>query len=409
MSQANPQHPATGEILLRRRKLFRMIMSQRQGKIAVLGLSYPFRGGIAHYSTLLVRELRKKHAVKFITLRRQYPELLFPGKTQYDPSARGLTEENHALIDSVNPASWLKAALTLKREKVDLVVVQWWNPFFGLAFGTIANLLTLLSDSKICFLCHNVLPHESTVVDRMLSKYAFLTSNYFIVHSDEDRCHLLSMKPRAVVRKNVHPTYAIFGDFSAHEKSQARSELGIPPDKKTLLFFGLIRPYKGLKYLIQAMADVTKSIDCVLLVVGEFYESKEEYLSLIRQLGLEQYIVIRDEYVKNEAVSLYFSSADVVVLPYVTATQSGIVQIAFGLNKPVITTNVGGLPEAVEDGKTGFVVDPASSDQLAEAILKFYQGNYEAEFSERIRENSHAFSWDAEVSSIESFLADQPA
>jgi glycosyltransferase involved in cell wall biosynthesis len=381
-------------------------MGQRQPKIAVLGLSYPFRGGIAHHSTLLVRELRKKYAVKFFTLSRQYPELFFPGKTQFDHSAHGLTEENHALIDSVNPASWVKAAFTLKKEKVDLVVVQWWNPFFGLAFGTIVNLLNLVSNSKICFLCHNVMPHESTVVDRILSKYAFLRSNYFIVHSDEDRRHLLSMKPRAVVRKNVHPTLSIFGDFAAYGKIQARTELGIPPDKKTLLFFGLIRPYKGLKYLIQAMADVTRSIDCVLLVVGEFYESKEEYLSLIRQLRLEEHIVIRDEYVKNEVVSLYFSSADVVVLPYVTATQSGIVQIAFGLKKPVITTNVGGLPEAVEDGKTGFLVDPASPQKLAEAILKFYTGNYEAEFSQRIRETSHAFSWDAEVSSIESFLTE---
>src|SRR5215510_2919917 len=133
-------------------------MSQREQKIAVLGLSYPFRGGIAHYSTLLVRELRKKHAVKFITLSRQYPELLFPGKTQSDNSDQGFTEENHALIDSVNPVSWIKTAFGLKKEKVDLVVVQWWNPFFGLAFGSIANLLTLLSNSKICFLCHNVLP-----------------------------------------------------------------------------------------------------------------------------------------------------------------------------------------------------------------------------------------------------------
>jgi len=385
-----------------------MIMSQREQKIAVLGLSYPFRGGIAHYSTLLVRELRKQHAVKFITLSRQYPELLFPGKTQYDHSARELTEENYALIDSVNPASWLRVAFALKREKVDLVVVQWWNPFFGLAFGTIANLLTLLSDSKICFLCHNVLPHESTLLDRILSRYAFLRSKYFIVHSDEDKRHLLSMKPNAVVRKNVHPTYTIFGDFAAYGKIQARTELGIAPGKKTLLFFGLIRPYKGLKYLILAMAGIVKSIDCVLLVVGEFYEPKEQYLSLIKQLGLEEHIVIRDEYVKNEAVSLYFSSADVVVLPYVTATQSGIVQIAFGLNKPVITTNVGGLPEAVEDGKTGFLVDPESPEKLAEAILKFYEGNYETKFSERIKETSHAFSWDAAVSNIESFLADQP-
>jgi glycosyltransferase involved in cell wall biosynthesis len=384
-------------------------MSQPQPTIAVLGLSYPFRGGIAHHSTLLVRELRKKHVVKFITLKRQYPKLLFPGKTQYDDSEHGLTEQNEALIDSVNPASWFRVAFGLKRAKIDLLVVQWWNPFFGLAFGTIANIVASLSDSKVCFLCHNVLPHESTLLDRILSRYAFLRSKYFIVHSDEDRRHLLSMKPEAVVRKTVHPTLSIFGEFAAYEKSQARAELRIPPEKRTLLFFGLVRAYKGLKYLIQAMGRVVHSLDCMLLVVGEFYEQKDEYLSLVSTLGLEKHIVIRDEYVKNEAVSLYFAAADVVVLPYVTATQSGIVQIAFGMNKPVITTNVGGLPEAVEHGKTGFVVDPESPEKLADAILNFYRGNYEAEFSQRIKENSHAFSWDEEVCSIESFLAEQPA
>jgi glycosyltransferase involved in cell wall biosynthesis len=383
-----------------------MNASRGKSKIAVLGLTYPFRGGIAHHSTLLVRNLRKRYSVKFITLSRQYPTLLFPGKTQYDDSAHSLSEENQPLIDSVNPLSWIKAAFAIKRARVDLVVVQWWNPFFGLAFGTVANLLKIITKTKVCFLCHNVMPHEGTLLDRVLSRYAFRGAKYFIVHSDEDRSNLLSLKPRAVVRKNVHPTFSIFGEFASYEKTQARSELGIRSDQRILLFFGLIRAYKGLKCLIQAMAEVVKSVDCVLWVVGEFYDSKEEYLALIKELGLEAHIVVRDEYVKNEAVPLYFSSADVVVLPYVSATQSGIVQIAFGLNKPVITTNVGGLPEAVEDGRTGFVVDPESPDKLAEAILRFYQGNYEAKFTEQIKEKASVFSWDAEVNSIESFLAE---
>jgi glycosyltransferase involved in cell wall biosynthesis len=253
-------------------------------------------------------------------------------------------------------------------------------------------------------LCHNVMPHESTLLDRVLSRYAFLSVKYFIVHSDEDKSNLLSLKPRAVVRKTVHPTLSIFGEFASYGKSQARAELGIKADEKVLLFFGLVRAYKGLKCLIRAMAEVVKSMDCVLLVVGEFYEAKREYITLINELGLEKHIVVRDEYVKNEAVSLYFSSADVVVLPYVTATQSGIVQIAFGLNKPVITTNVGGLPEAVQDGKTGFVVDPESPEKLADAILRFYADDCEAKFSYNIRENATAFGWDAEVKTIEEFL-----
>jgi glycosyltransferase involved in cell wall biosynthesis len=381
-----------------------MSTGRERQKIAVLGVSYPFRGGIAHYSTLLVRHLRKKYTVQFITLSRQYPALLFPGKTQYDDSAQGLREENEPLVDSVNPVSWVRAAFVLKQGKFDLIVVQWWNPFFALAFGTIANLLHLITKTRICFLCHNVLPHENSWIDRILSRYAFFSIRNFIVHSEEDRRNLLALKTHATVRRSCHPTYSIFGEFGSYKKREARRELGLCPGKRVLLFFGLVRAYKGLKYLIEAMAIVVKSLDCALLVVGEFYDSKEEYLAQIAGLGLENYIEIRDGYVKNELVALYFSSADVVVLPYVSATQSGIVQIAFGLNKPVITTNVGGLPEAVKDGETGFVVDPESPDKLADAILRFYAGDYEFKFSQTIKKNADVFSWDAEVETIESFL-----
>jgi glycosyltransferase involved in cell wall biosynthesis len=378
-------------------------------KIAVLGLSYPFRGGISHYSTLLVRELRKKYTVIFITLSRQYPALFFPGKTQHDSSTARFAEENHAILDSVNPLTWIKTLFLLKKEKVDLLIVQWWNPFFSPAFGTIANLLPFVSKTRVCFLCHNVLPHESSVFDRMLAKYAFLRATRFIVHSNSDRDALLSLRPGSFVRTNCHPTYGIFGDLIRYDKEHAKAKLEIPPHKHVILFFGMVRPYKGLKYLLYAMQDVARHLNCVLMIVGEFYEPKGEYDSLIRKLGLGSHVVVVDQYVKNEEVPLYFAAADVVVLPYVQASQSGIVQIAFGLNRPVIATKVGGLPEAIEDGKTGFVVDPKSPDQLAAAILKFYEGNYEAKFAERIRKNSDAFSWDAEVGNIESFLADQHA
>ena len=373
-------------------------------KIAVLGLSYPFRGGISHYSTLLVRELRRKYRVKFLTLNRQYPDLLFPGKTQYDYSVDKLIEENDSVIDSINPVTWIKAAFILKKENFDLVVVQWWNPFFGFAFGTIVNLLSLISKSNFCFLCHNVAPHESTAFDRILSKYAFLKVKYFIVHSEEDRRNLLSFKPNAIVKKNFHPTYSVFNSFITYEKFQARRKLDIAQNKNILLFFGLIRQYKGLKYLIYAMKEVVKYIDCVLLVVGEFYESKDDYMSMIKSLNLSDYIIVIDEYINNEDVSLYFCSADVVVLPYVEATQSGIIQIAFGLNKPVITTNIGGLPEVVEDGKTGFIVEAKSPESLSEAIIKYYRGNYENKFCEEIKKVSHNFSWDTELRNIELFL-----
>ena len=381
----------------------RQIMNMKK-KIAVIGLSYPFRGGISHYSTLLVRELRKKHDVKFITLYRQYPSILFPGKTQYDYSKKQINEQNDSLIDSINPLTWIKTAIFLFKENVDIVIIQWWHPFFAFSFGTIANLISLISNTKICFLCHNVIPHESTFIDRILIKYAFLKTNYFIVHSEEDKKNLFSFKPNAVLKRNIHPTYSEFSNFSCYEKKQARELLTLNHDKKVVLFFGLIRPYKGLKYLIYAMKEVVKHIDCILLVVGEFYEPKDDYLSIIDQLGLNKHIIIIDKYVKNEDVPLYFGASDVVVLPYISATQSGIVQIAYGLNRPVITTNVGGLPEVVQDGKTGFIVEPESPESLSQAIIKFYKGDYEKYFCREIKKSNNAFSWENEINSIEFFM-----
>jgi glycosyltransferase involved in cell wall biosynthesis len=372
--------------------------------IAVLGLSHPFRGGIAHYSTLLVRELRRHHPVRFLTLRRQYPAFLFPGQSQYDDSAATITEENEPIIDSINPLTWLRTAFTLWRGGYDLVVVQWWNPFFGLAFGTITNLLGLVSRARICFLCHNVLPHEGSLLDRWLTGYAFWRATHFVVHSEQDKANLQALAPRAPVTKTRHPTYAVFGAQDVGDKAAARSQLGLRADRPTLLFFGLIRPYKGLEYLLRAMPLVAREVDCLLLVVGEFYEPKERYTRLIEDLHLGERVKLVDRYVKNEEVSLYFRCADVVVLPYVDATQSGVVQIAFALEVPVITTDVGGLPESVEDGCTGYVVASRSPEQLAEAIVRFYRDAREPLFREEIARRKGEFDWRQETEAITGLL-----
>ena len=380
-------------------------MSCPPGKlIAVLGLSHPFRGGIAHYSTLLVRELRRQHPVRFLTLRRQYPAFLFPGESQYDDSAATITEQNEPIIDSINPLTWLRTAFTLWHGGYDLVVVQWWNPFFGLAFGTITNLLGLVSRARICFLCHNVLPHEGSLLDRWLTGYAFCRATHFVVHSEQDRANLLALAPRAAVTKTRHPTYAVFGAHAVCDKAAARRRLGLGVDGATLLFFGLVRPYKGLEFLLHAMPLVLREVDCLLLVVGEFYEPKARYTHLIDELRLGKQVELVDRYVKNEEVSLYFRSADVVVLPYVEATQSGVVQIAFGLEVPVITTDVGGLPEIVEDGCTGFVVASRSSAQLAEAIVRFYREAREASFRKEIARRRGEFDWRHETEALTGLL-----
>jgi glycosyltransferase involved in cell wall biosynthesis len=374
--------------------------------IAVIGLTHPFRGGIAHYTTLFVRELRKAHHVVFFALTRQYPTFLFPGKTQYDDSQHSIVETHTACIDSINPWTWIKSAWRLKKASPDLVVIQWWHPFFGLAFGTIANLLAYLSNIKVCFLCHNVLPHESTVFDRLLLSYVFWKANYFIVHSEEDQKNLIKLKPEATIKRNIHPSYSIFGDFETYSKCEARQKLGLTIDKKIILFFGLIRKYKGLQYLIRAMPDVIAAFDCTLLIAGEFYDAKTDYMELIDACGVGDHTIIVDQYISNEDVSAYFCSADVVILPYVDATQSGIVQIAFGLHKPVITTRVGGLPEAVDHGHTGLLVDKESPKALAEAIIHYYTENCEATFSQEIVKRAMQFGWDHEIRNIEAFMAD---
>jgi len=374
-------------------------------KLAVVGLSYPYRGGISHYSTLQVRELRRAYDVTFLTFSRQYPGFLFPGQTQFDYSARTLVEPNEQIIDTLNPLTWAAAARRLNREEPELIVFQWWHPFFAPPFGSIVRLLQAPLRGRVCFLCHNVMPHEGSRLQTLLTRYAFPARGFYIVHSEQDRQQLLDLRPHATVRKGCHPTYSEFAEGHVSDKRAARRALGLAEDRKTLLFFGLVRAYKGLRYLIEAMVRVRETLDCHLLVVGEFYDDKTQYLELISRLGLSDVITVVDRYVPNEEVGRYFSAADVAVLPYTSATQSGIVQVAFGLNTPVIVTRVGGLPEVVDDGRTGFVVEPESSGALADAITRYYEGDFETGFRAEIARQTDRFGWKEEIAQLEEFLA----
>jgi glycosyltransferase involved in cell wall biosynthesis len=383
----------------------RLDAGKKPPKIAVLGVSHPFRGGISHHSTLLVRRLRTRYDVTFLTLRRQFPKFLFPGKTQYDLCSKSkLVEQNQSTIDSLNPLTWFRTASQIGKQGVDLVIIQWWHPFFALSFGTIAHLLSSNPNVKVCAVCHNVQPHERTFLDRLLTKFAFRRIDYFITHSQTDRNELLKIKPDAIVTSSCHPSYSVFGDFGIPGKQEARHSLGLDKDRPTLLFFGFVRPYKGLKVLLKAMRIVVRQLDCRLMIVGEFFERKSEYLRLVAELGLENHVHIVDEYIRNEDVSTYFCASDAVVLPYVTATQSGVIQIAFGLERPVITTDAGGLPEAVEHGQTGLIATRDSPESLAAAIETFYRERHEEAFTQEIRNTSARFAWDHEIGSIQKFL-----
>jgi len=367
--------------------------------ICLIGPSYPFRGGISHYMTLLYRHLRVRHDVQFFSFKRQYPKWLFPGKTDIDPSSFPIREEHtNRIIDSINPFNWIQVAGKIIKLQPDLLIIPWWVSFWAPQFCTISFIVKLFTHTKILFLCHNVVEHESKWIDKALTRIVLRNGNFYIVHSKEDQQNLLSIFSEAQVRKTFHPTYDVF-NLGYFDPNKVRREYGI--EGNVILFFGFVREYKGLKYLLKALPEVLSKIDITLLIVGEFWKNKNQYIDLIKNLRIEDKIIIVDKYVPNEEVGKYFSAADVVVQPYVSATGSGIVQIAFGFNKPVISTGVGSLLEVVEDGKTGYLVSPGSSSELAKAIVKFFENKKSGEFIENIKKENYRFSWDRIVDAIE--------
>lgn len=371
-------------------------------KIYLIGPTYPFRGGISHHTTLLYRHLQKRHKTFFLAFKRQYPKFLFPGKTDIDPSQTHIREEGvQKKLDSINPISWFIVARKIIKSDPDLVIIPWWVSFWALQFWTISLLIKIFASSKILFVCHNVVEHESKWTDNLLTRFVLKNGDFFIVHSEEDQQNLLTIFPEARVKKSFHPNYNVF-NTGGFDPDKIRKKYGI--EGKIILFFGFVREYKGLKYLIKALPEVLSEITVTLFIVGEFWQDKEEYLYLIDNLGIKENIIIIDDYIPNEEVGFYFSAADLVVQPYTSATGSGIVQMAFGFNKPVVATMVGCLPEVVEGGKTGYLVQPRSSQELAEAIIKYFQENNAEQFKKNIEQESYKFSWDRMVDDIENFI-----
>ncbi len=362
-----------------------------------MGLTYPFRGGIAHYTTMLYHALHKAHRPTLISFSRLYPRLFFPGLTQYDHSQRFLAAEHQRIIDTMNPLSWVKTFTAIKRQQPRLVVFQWWHPFFGPCLGTIAALLRWFTRQRIVFVCHNVHPHERHGLDRLLTWYGLTSAERLIVHSEADREEAHRMFPRTEIVSTPHPTYDQFR-FQGISQQEAQAKLGV--EGKVLLCFGYVRQYKGLEHLLKALPEVVREIDVTLLVAGEFYEPRTKYDDLIRTLGLERQVRVIDRYIPNEEVEFYFSACDVLICPYVSGSQSGIIQIAYSFHKPVICTSVGGLPEAVISGKTGYIVPAADFHALAHAILDFYRCQDKHEFAAHIMATKDRFAWEHLVAAI---------
>lgn len=362
--------------------------------VAVFGPYHPHRGGIAHHTTLLAQTLAQDHPVLGLGFTRLYPGFLFPGKTQRDESGVPLlpqgVEVRH-LVDSVGPHTWLAAVSALRRFHTKLLVVQWWHPFFAPASAAIAR-GARRSGARVVFLCHNVLPHERSAADVALVKLGLGAAQGFLVQSRNDAALLERLFPGRPCEWTPHPAYTFFGR-GAVDRTAARRALGV--DGPVVLFFGLVRRYKGLDVLLQALSIARRTVPVTLIVAGEFYEDRAPYEARVHELGLADAVHIHDRYIPNEDVEPFFRAADLVVLPYVSATQSGIAQIALSFERPVIVTRVGGLPEAVRDGETGFVVPPSDPEALGACLAAFFAAGEAARMAPHLQGEAARFSWDA--------------
>jgi len=362
-------------------------------RVVVIGPIKPFRGGIAHSNTILCKNLAKHNDLLVISFKRLFPKILYPGRFQKEKEKAPKEFKSEFIIDSINPLSWFKTVKRIKEFNASVVIFQWWTTFLVPCYWFIAN--RVRKHCKVSVVCQNVLPHEESKIHLLLTKIFFKQAHNFVTLSKADERLLKKIMPKAKVKTIVEPTYEQIVGFKKIAKSRARKSLGIK-HKKVLLFFGFVRPYKGLRYLLEAMPEVLKKHNCLLLIVGEFWEPKEQYLELIEKLGIKENVRIVDRYIPNEEVSLYFNASDAVVLPYVSSTESGIIQLAYGYNTPIITTRTGNSPDVVDHKKSSLLVKPQSSKALAKAINYFYEKKLERKFKKEMQRKKKIFEWNKE-------------
>ncbi len=368
-------------------------------KIAIIGTSWPFRGGLAAYNERLAKAfVDAGHEVKIHTFSLQYPGFLFPGKTQLasweKPADLNIVED----VNSVNPINWLITGNKIKNERSDLVVVKFWLPFMGPAFGTILRRIKSNGHTKVVSILDNIIPHEARFGDRPFTNYFTKPVDAFLSQSasvQEDLSQFDTAKPRTL---NPHP---LFDNFGARESVElARQRIGVPIEGIYFLFFGFIRDYKGLDLLVEAMSDPRlKASGAKVIVAGEFYSNEEKYLDLIKKHGVSDDIILKTEFIPDDQVAHFFNACDVVVQPYKDATQSGVTQIAYHFEKPMIVTNVGGLAEIVPHGKSGFVCEP-NAKSLAETLVNVLQPGVVDQLTEGTKEEKKRFTWETMVESI---------
>ncbi|MDR0971443.1 MAG: glycosyltransferase [Bacteroidales bacterium] len=360
-------------------------------KITLIGTAYPYRGGLALFNERLIEEFSKQNdEVKIETFSLQYPSFLFPGKSQYS------TEINHnsfpiiRSINSINPFSWIKVGLKLKKEKPDIVIVKYWMPFFALCFSTILSLTKKNHKTKIIAIIDNIIPHEKRFLDSFLTRLFTKSVDGFIAMSKsvfEDIYSFEAIKPRIL---SPHPLFDNFGEKIS--KKEALEKLNLKETDINLLFFGLIRKYKGLDMLLEALSDERlRKYPIKLVVAGEFYEDSTPYYDMVKKLNLEDKVIFHPRFIPDSEVKNYFCATDLLVLPYRNATQSGVTQISYHFEKPMLVTNVGGLAEIIPNNKVGYVVE-ANVKSISDALVSFCESS--PSFIEGIEQEKMKYSWE---------------
>lgn len=368
-------------------------------KIIILGTCHPFRGGLAAYNERLALEFQKQgNEVIVFTFSLQYPGFLFPGKTQYADWEAPKNLDIRVEVNSVNPLNWIKVGRKIRKLKPDILLFKYWLPFMGPCFGTIARLAKRNKKTRVITIIDNIIPHEKRVGDKLLSNYFVKPVDAFVTMSDsvlKDLDQFDTQKPRAL---SPHPLFDNFGAIIPRE--EALTKLQLDPSFKYMLFFGFIRAYKGLDLLLEAFVDEQFEQQKVkLMIAGEFYEDEEKYRKMIAAHPLKYSIILKNDFIPDQEVNRYFCSADIVVQPYKSATQSGVTQIGYFFEKPMLVTDVGGLKEIIPNGKVGYVT-PVDVQEIRKALLDFFGQNRAESFHPYIIQEKQKYTWDKMVDTI---------
>lgn len=374
-------------------------MASESKKIVIIGPAYPLRGGLATYNQLLASKLQGRgHQVKIVTFSLQYPKIFFPGKTQYSAEEAPADLNIEVKINSINPLNWIKVGNKLKTENHDLIIFRYWMPFMGPCLGAIGRLIKKNKSTKVIAITDNIVPHERRWFDKTITRFFLKSCDGFVSMSRAVLKDLESHNLNKPALFNPHPMYESFGPKI--NKAEARQKLGLEEEGKYLLFFGFIRKYKGLDILLEAMADhKLKAQKVKLVIAGEYYEDAKPYRDLIEKHGLQDRVLEHTKFIPDSEVRDYFCASDMVVQTYKHATQSGVTQVAYFYDRPMLVTDVGGLAELVPHNKVGYVC-PVDSSAIAQSIAAFYRDSREEAFSLSVSEEKHKFSWDSMINSL---------